>query len=75
MDNIELTVMDDIRSPESPQVSRRSARDNSSSDEEDNSESEEDRYAVPYTLLPSAALCMCTAVHLCPIVYLFCVGL
>ena len=49
MDTVELTVMDDIHSPDSPHVSRRSAKDghnSSSSDEEETPE--EDRYI--YTL-------------------------
>jgi hypothetical protein len=50
MESVELTVMDDIHSPDSPQVVRRAAEDNAnnsnSSDEDDSSGSEEDRYVL-----------------------------
>ena len=57
METVELTVMDDIHSPDSPQVSRRPAKDGSSEEEEeegDSSGSDEDRYTV-YTLVLSTA--------------------
>ena len=45
VDNIELTVMDDINSPESPRLPVQSRREDGSSDEEggDSSGSDEDR--------------------------------
>ena len=50
MDSIELTVMDDVHSPDSPHVQRHPTKDGSnnsnSSDEDDSSGSEEDRYSV-----------------------------
>ena len=49
MESIELTVMDDIHSPDSPQVNKRrtiaeDVNNSNSSDEEDSSGSDEDRY-------------------------------
>ena len=50
MDSIELTVMDDVHSPDSPHVQRHPTKDGSnnsnSSDEDDSSGSEEDRYIL-----------------------------
>ena len=50
MESVELTVMDDIHSSDSPQVVRRAAEENAnnsnSSDEDDSSGSEEDRYCI-----------------------------
>lgn len=50
MENVQLTVMDDIRSPDSPQVPRHSTpaegNGGSSSEEGDSSGSDEDRYIL-----------------------------
>lgn len=65
VDNVELTVMDDISSPESPHIISHSGNDNSSSDEEgdDSSGSEEERYVfttVTDLIFTCAVLNLCS---------------